>query len=162
MTVARTLGDDHPTVRVRRARARDAATLAGFNRAMARETEALELVPHTVIAGVQAVLSDPARGFYFVAELEERPIGALMVTFDWSDWRNAEVWWIQSVYVTPEHRGRGALRALHDAVCQHAHERGGVCGLRLCVEKHNRDAQNAYRALGLRWSDYRLFEQEFP
>jgi len=149
------------SVRVRPARPDDAATLAGFNRAMARETEGRELDPGAVRAEVAAVIDDPGLGFYAVAEESGRVLGAMLVTSEWSDWRNARFWWLQSVYVVPEARRRGVYRALHGFVAARAREQGGVCGLRLYVEKDNRAAQRTYRATGMRESAYRLFEEEF-
>ncbi len=146
---------------MRAARAEDAAVIAGFNRSMARETEGRDLVPHAVRDGVAAVLADPTLGFYLVGELRSRVVGALLVTTEWSDWRNARFWWIQSVFVSPEARGRGVYRALHREVCRRGRERADVCGVRLYVEKGNRAAQNAYSAMGMRPTAYRLFEQEF-
>lgn len=146
--------------RVRDAVHADVPVIAGFNRAMARETESRELPAHTVRDGVAAVVDDPGRGFYLVAELDEQVTGALLVTFEWSDWRNAFFWWIQSVYVVPRARGRGVYRALHAEALARARARGGVCGLRLYVEKANGAAQNVYAALGMRDSGYRLYEQE--
>ena len=152
--------DDDAGVQVREARHADAALIAGFNRAMARETEGRDLPAHTVRDGVAAVLADPQRGVYLVAELQGRVVGALMITYEWSDWRNGNFWWLQSVFVSPEARGHGVYRALHSAVVQAARERGGVCGIRLYVEKDNRTAQNVYRSMGLQATDYHLYEQE--
>jgi ribosomal protein S18 acetylase RimI-like enzyme len=148
-------------VLVREARAADACVIAGFNRAIARETEGRDLAPHTVRDGVAAVMADPSLGFYRVAELDTRVVGALLVTYEWSDWRNGRFWWIQSVYVSPEARGLGVYRALHGQVRREALEQGGVCGIRLYVEKSNRRAQNAYASLGMQATDYHLYEQEF-
>ena len=144
---------------VRHARGADAATIVGFNQAMAMETEALELLVPTVSAGVDAVLRDPAKGFYLLAEMEGRACGALMVTSEWSDWRNGAIWWIQSVYVLPDARGRGVYRALHEKVVDMARNRGAR-GLRLYVEKSNGPAQNVYRCMGMARSGYLMFEQE--
>ncbi len=155
------MSDTSPTeLRVRLARADDARVIAEFNRAMARETEDLKLVSRTVNDGVMAVLTDPARGFYVVGERAGRVIGMLLVTYEWSDWRNGEFWWIQSVYVVPQDRGRGIYRALYDFARSRGRERGGVCGFRLYVDRNNRLAQGVYEALGMSPSGYLLYEQE--
>jgi GNAT superfamily N-acetyltransferase len=148
--------DQRPNVRA--ATLADVPSLVRFNRAMARETEALTLDPTLLEAGVGAVLADSARGFYLVCELEGRMAGSLMVTPEWSDWRNAWIWWIQSVYVEPECRRRGVYRALHGAVVERAQQAGDVRGVRLYVERENHGAQDTYAALGMSRSRYDLFE----
>jgi GNAT superfamily N-acetyltransferase len=146
-----------PTIRP--AAAADAETIASFNEAMAVETEGKALDPATIRAGVRALLSRPDLGLYLVAEEDGRIVGQLMITFEWSDWRNGVVWWIQSVYVRPESRGRGVYRALHARVRSRALADGGVRGLRLYVERENAAAQATYRRLGMRETSYRLFEE---
>ena len=159
-SASRTSARQSGTLRIRRACAGDAAALAGFNCAMARETEGRDLSAATVRAGVDAVLREPARGFYLVAEIDGALAAALLVTFEWSDWRNAAFWWIQSVYVVPASRRRGLYRALHEHVFEQARTQG-ACGLRLYVEKDNHAAQNVYRSMGMQPTAYRLYEQEF-
>ena len=144
----------------RNAAAADVERLVAFNCAMARETEARELEVAVVRQGVCAVLADPGRGFYVVAEIGAAVVGALMVTFEWSDWRNGNFLWIQSVYVRPEFRGRGVYRRLYDHVRADARARGDVCGFRLYVEAGNEPAQHVYAALGMRDSGYLVFEEE--
>ena len=148
------------SLEVRRATRRDADTLVAFNRAMADETEDRELDPATLREGVDALFDDPARGFYLIAQSGGRPAGALMVTFEWSDWRNAPFWWIQSVDVAPPLRGRGVYRALHARVEAEA-RRAGACGLRLYVEKQNERARRVYELLGMRETVYDMLEVEF-
>ncbi len=150
-------GDDE--LRVRMASAADGDAFVRFNRAMALETEDKELDEEIVDPGVRAVFEDPARGFYVVAERVNETVAALLVTFEWSDWRNATFWWIQSVYVTPEFRRRGVYRRLYDFVRERARSEGGVCGFRLCVEKNNLAAQRTYESLGMSTSDYILYEE---
>ena len=147
---------------IRSAEPRDAEFLAENNVAMALETEGKRLEGDTVRRGVQAVFENPARGFYLVAELGGRPVGQLMITCEWSDWRNAYYWWVQSVYVLPEARRRGVFRALHAEILRLARRDGNVCGVRLYVDKDNRTAQQTYAALGLRPARYTLFETDFP
>lgn len=143
----------------------DAAVIASFNAAMARETEHLELDPARLRAGVEAVLLDSSKGFYLLAEDEEeqggRIIGQLMITYEWSDWRNGVFWWIQSVYVAPESRGRGTYRRLYEHVRKRAAEAGNVCGLRLYVERDNKRAQAVYIRQGMRATAYDMYEVDF-
>lgn len=148
------------TPQVRRATPADAATIAGFNLAMARESEGTELDAARLRRGVERVLGDPGRGCYRVAELDGRVVGCLLVTSEWSDWRDAWWWWIQSVYVHPEARRRGVYRALHGDVLRAAREDGGVCGVRLYVEHDNLRAQATYTQLGMQHARYRIFESE--
>lgn len=155
---------NHPFI-IRDAAPADAHALAEFNCLMALETEDARLTPAVVRRGVEAVFAQPARGFYVVAEAgpasgDARDIAAaLLVTREWSDWRNAEWWWIQSVYVRASHRRRGAYRALYEHVTARAAAAGNVCGFRLYVERDNAIAQQTYAALGMRETRYKLFEQ---
>jgi GNAT superfamily N-acetyltransferase len=135
----------------------DLAALERFNQAMARETEDAHLDPEVLRAGVSAALADQGRGRYFVAERDGRVAAALLVTYEWSDWRNARFWWIQSVYVEPEHRGAGLFKALYRHVEELA-SRDGACGLRLYVHEHNVRAQAVYARLGMVRSSYRVME----
>ncbi len=148
-----------PPVKVRVALAGDAATLAGFNRAMALETESRVLETEHLIPGVEAVLHDPANGFFVVADSGGEVVGALLITYEWSDWRNGRFWWIQSVYVRPEHRRRGIYRRLHEFVRGRARAAGDVAGFRLYVERENDDAQRTYTALGMHETAYRMYEE---
>lgn len=147
-------------LRVRDANAADASTIGGFNRAMARETEGLELHPRTARDGAAAVIDDPILGFYLLAERGTRVAGALLVTYEWSDWRNARFWWIQSVYVCPPDRGVGVYRALHEEVRRRARNSGGVCGIRLYADVDNHGALAVYASLGMRTSGYRLLQED--
>lgn len=148
-------------VSIRPATPADAATIAGFNAAMARETEGLELDFERLLRGVEAVLADSSKGRYWVAELDGRLVGQMLITFEWSDWRNGAFWWIQSVYVEPASRRRGIFRALYEHVEALARSEPGVCGLRLYVEQHNERAQQAYLRLGMKPAPYRIFEVDF-
>lgn len=144
-------------ITVRDARGDDAEILAIFNEAMALETEGLRLDPLAIRAGVRAVIADPAKGRYHVAERQGRVAGALLVTFEWSDWRNAMYLWLQSVYVDPAHRRRGVFSRLYAHV--EAIARGpGHCGLRLYMDAHNAPARAAYERLGMRHQSYLVFE----
>ena len=125
---------------------------------MAAETEDLALDPQTVRAGVAAVVSDDRRGFYLVARSDGKAVGSLMITYEWSDWRNGNLWWIQSVYVVPSARKQGIFRLLYDNVMSLAQQSGDAAGVRLYVEKDNRSAQEVYRKLGMSETAYRVFE----
>ena len=149
-------------ITVRPARAEEADTLAGFNIAMALETEGRRLLPDVVGAGVRRLLAEPALGFYLVAEAAGAVVGSAMVTTEWSDWRNGRFWWIQSVYVRPERRRHGVFRALYAHIREAAAQAPDVCGFRLYVERENAAAQATYRALGMHETDYRIMEELRP
>ena len=146
-------------IAVRNAREQDIDTLVRFNIAMAQETEDKILSPVKVRAGMRAVIRHPDHGFYLVAELEGQIAGSLLVTREWSDWRDGVFWWIQSVYVPPEFRKRGIYRALYDAVKALAKSSPEVCGFRLYVEKNNRAARSVYSKLGMSETEYRIYEE---
>jgi ribosomal protein S18 acetylase RimI-like enzyme len=146
-------------IAVRNAHEQDIDMLARFNIAMARETEDKVLSPAKVRAGMRAVIRHPDHGFYLVAELEGQIAGSLLVTREWSDWRNGVFWWIQSVYVPPEFRKRGIYRALYDAVKALAKSSPEVCGFRLYVERNNRAARSVYSKLGMGETEYRIYEE---
>lgn len=144
---------------IRTATADDADLLAQFNENMAQETEDKTLDPETVRAGVETMLNDRSQGFYLVAVRASTIVGSLMITTEWSDWRNGTFWWIQSVYVRPEARRTGVYTALHRAVRQRAHQTSGVCGLRLYVEQDNEPARETYESLGMTKTPYRMYEE---
>jgi ribosomal protein S18 acetylase RimI-like enzyme len=146
-------------VRIREGRPEDRDVLVGFAAAMAQETEDKALDLATLRAGTAALLADPARGRTFVVESDGEVVASLMLTLEWSEWRNGFFWWIQSVYVRPEQRRHGHYRRLHEHVRTLAAATPGVCGLRLYVEQENRAAQETYRALGMEETHYRLFEE---
>ena len=137
----------------------DANPIAQFNCAMAKETEQRELARDIVTAGVTGLLKNPALGFYVVAESEGDVVGSLMITSEWSDWRNGIFWWIQSVYVLPGYRRRGIYRSLYAFIKNRAARENSVCGFRLYVEKDNLSAQKAYESLGMQPTGYRMFEE---
>lgn len=149
------------TPSIRMASAEDAAVIAGFNAAMALETEGKRLDADTVLRGVRSVFESDQRGFYLLAERDGRVVGQAMVTFEWSDWRSGNFWWFQSVYVIPEMRRAGVFRALYESVLKRARGAANVCGLRLYVETHNLAAQRAYEALGMREANYKMYELDF-
>jgi GNAT superfamily N-acetyltransferase len=164
-------------MKIRKAVLRDAGIIAEFNVNLARETEGLKLDLETVRKGVEALLKDRVKGVYFVAEMDGKPptsskvkvqsskskageiAGQLCVTHEWSDWRNGDFWWIQSVYVKKEWRGRGIFAALFEHVQQLAREQPEVCGLRLYMEKGNERARRVYQKLGMKQTHYHVFEK---
>jgi GNAT superfamily N-acetyltransferase len=148
------------TIAIRRARTEDAGTVAAFNIALAKETEDVVLDPAVIGPGVRAALGDPARCLYFVAEAEGEVVGQTMVTYEWSDWRNGFLWWIQSVYVVAGAREKGVFKALHARVVEEARKAGAV-GIRLYVFDGNTRAQKVYARLGMKDGHYRVLEQMF-
>lgn len=146
------------TFTIRPARLIDAPTLTAFNAAMAWETERLMLDPALLAAGVLAGLADPNKARYFVAEADGRVVGQLMLTLEWSDWRNGVIWWIQSVYIEPSARRQGVFTTLYRHVEQLAKADGAV-GLRLYVEQHNHAGQQTYTQLGMKLTEYRVMER---
>jgi ribosomal protein S18 acetylase RimI-like enzyme len=154
---------------IRAARASDAPVIAEFNRRLALESEGRELDPDTLSHGVAALLADPNRGQYWVAEDpaaitrgasgESAIVGQCLVTTEWSDWTNGRYWWFQSVYVAPEWRGRGVFRALWDHVESSARKEGDVASLRLYVERDNASARAVYEKLGMEATGYLVYEK---
>lgn len=140
----------------------DADIIADFNTAMAWETERRRLRPERIAAGVRHLIAEPALGFYLVAERDGAIVGSLLVTTEWSDWRNGRFWWVQSVYVVPAARRQGIYAALYARIKQLAAETPGVCGFRLYVERDNVPAQQTYRRLGMAETHYRIFEETMP
>ena len=147
-------------MKIRLAEKSDVGALVGFNLAMALETEGKSLAAETLKPGVDAVFSDENKGFYVVAEDEGSIVGGLLVTFEWSDWRNKWFWWIQSVYIQPDNRGQGIYRRMYDFIKDLAEARGDVAGFRLYVEHDNVHAQQVYERVGMERSHYVLFEEE--
>ena len=148
-------------ISVRRAVPGDSETIVRFNAAMALETEGKVLDLEQLHKGVDAVFQCHDLGFYCVAEVDGRVVGQLMITTEWSDWRNSKYWWIQSVYVDADHRRSGVYRTLHSFVVAEAQEKGGVRGLKLYVDGDNKRAQSVYASLGMSHSNYDLWEIDF-
>ncbi len=148
-------------IRIREGRPEDAPVLAEYNRRMALETENKELDSETVSRGVAQGLLQPDKCRYFVAESEGEVVGQAMVTYEWSDWRNGDLWWIQSVYVHPDHRRQGIFTQLFRHIESLAREAAGVCGLRLYVEGDNAVGQAVYKKLGMSHAGYHVYEREF-
>ena len=154
---------DHLNIRL--AKQEDAEKIASFSAAMAFETEGRRLDLDRLSDGTRALLESPDRGFFMVAELEEgdnrQLLGQLMITYEWSDWRNGVFWWMQSLYVDPSWRRQNVFRRMHEAVMARAKTSPNVCGVRLYVEASNRLAQAVYRRVGLTPSSYAIFETDF-
>lgn len=146
---------------VRAAVPSDCQVLVDFNIALAWETEGKRLERDIVARGVQHLLEQPDAGFYRLAQIDGQVAGSLMITFEWSDWRDGFFWWIQSVYVHPDFRRRGVFRRLYQHVVQEAQSRDRVRGVRLYVEHENHAAQQTYRALGMVATRYHLYEHTF-
>jgi GNAT superfamily N-acetyltransferase len=153
--------EQRPGIHVRQAAPGDLETLMEFNAAMAWETEGKALDPARLRAGVAAGLEPDGRGFYLVAEVSGRVVGQLLVTTEWSDWRNGDFWWMQSVYVDPGHRRLGVYRTLHSHVQEEARRKDEVCGLRLYVDRDNHVARQVYASLGMHDSRYDMLEIDF-
>lgn len=147
-------------VHIRLATLDDAAVLVGFNKAMALETEKKMLDDEQVMHGVRNLILNQSYGFYVVAEKEGIVAGSLMVTSEWSDWRNGIFWWIQSVYVRPECRKQGIYKCLYLYLKNKAESQPSVCGFRLYVERNNIEAQKVYTALGMQETAYKMFEED--
>jgi GNAT superfamily N-acetyltransferase len=148
-------------IRIRPAQVSDCEIIADFNAKMALETEQRQLDFDRVRAGVAALLRDAAKGVYYIAEAGGQVAGQLLITWEWSDWRNGNFWWIQSVYVLPDFRGAGVFRALFGHVHTLARGQQGICGLRLYMDAHNDRARSAYERLGMKQTNYQVFEMDF-
>ena len=142
---------------IRKAKPEDASIIIDFQQKMAWETEKLTLVHEKVTGGVTAVFRNPTRGQYWIAEENDMVISSLLITYEWSDWRNCEVWWFQSVYVIPGMRRKGIFRLMYEHIKQEA-EKQGIAGLRLYVETNNSGAQKTYESLGMQSDHYRMYE----
>jgi ribosomal protein S18 acetylase RimI-like enzyme len=146
-------------LKIRKATKSDIKTIAQFNINMALETENKELPQEIITKGVETLINNAHLGFYLMAEKDGKIVGSLMITTEWSDWRNGLFWWVQSVYVIKEYRRQGVYSALYDYV-KKLSEKEQVCGYRLYVEKENKIAQKTYENLGMHKTDYLLYEEE--
>lgn len=150
-----------PTIEISQAGLDNVGIIADFNIALCSETEDRDLDRDTVWKGVERFVSEPARGRYFVATIDGEVVGQTAHTYEWSDWRNGEIWWIQSVYVHPLHRGCGVFRALFSHIKQLGEEDTDCCGIRLYMERENEGARNSYHQLGFKETGYEVFELLF-
>ena len=148
-------------IRIRHATLADAKIITEFNSAIAHETEHLNLDHKRLLRGVKALLKDASKGYYILAEVKGQIAGQLMITYEWSDWRAATFWWIQSVYVIPEFRGTGVFNQLFHYVEKAARKNKSVCGIRLYVERTNTRAMQTYQHLGMKKANYGLYKIDF-
>jgi GNAT superfamily N-acetyltransferase len=144
-------------ITIRKATTSDAEIIIDFQQKMALETEQMTLVPGTINKGVNAVFADPSRGQYWIAEEKGSIVASLLITYEWSDWRNSNVWWFQSVYVLPALRRTGIFRSMYKYIKNEA-DKEGIAGLRLYVETNNSGAQQTYEALGMKSLHYKMYE----
>ncbi len=145
-------------MKVREANLKDISIIVDFQIAMAKETEGIELNRLTVESGVEAVLNDPSKGKYYITETKDLIIGSLLTTYEWSDWRNGTVLWIQSVFVLPEYRRKGVYRNMYSHLKNKVNKDGRLKGIRLYADKSNRAAHKTYENLGMSQDHYVTFE----
>lgn len=145
---------------IRKAIKSDIPSIVRFNHAMAQETEEYSLDLDVLNKGVEYIINDDSNGFYIVCEIDEVVKACLMITYEWSDWRNGFFWWIQSVYVEKGSRQKGLYKLMYEYIKTLVDQEVRVVGLRLYVDKDNRVAQNVYQKLGMEKSNYQLFEYE--
>ena len=146
---------------VREATRHDTDDIVRFQQEMALETEGKILDEVTLKNGITAIFDSSEKGFYLVAEVDGNLVGSLLITYEWSDWRNGFMWWIQSAYVLGEYRRRGVFSALYNHLKLIAKEKPSCCGIRLYVEKHNKHAQKTYLSLGMTNTGYEIMEMDF-
>jgi GNAT superfamily N-acetyltransferase len=144
-------------IKIRKALKEDSPSIVDFQLRMAWETEKISLIPAIVTEGVNAVFEDASKGVYYVAEDDGKVVASLLITYEWSDWRNCNVWWFQSVYVVPGSRRKGIFRKMYSFVKEQA-IRENIAGLRLYVETGNSGARNTYEALGMSSEHYSFYE----
>ncbi|MGD0337441.1 MAG: GNAT family N-acetyltransferase [Bacteroidota bacterium] len=149
------------SIQIREAEYNDAPVIVEFNSLIAKETEGKSLDRQRLLRGVQTLLSDPKKGIYYLAEIDGTIVGQLMITYEWSDWRNGNFWWIQSVYVRKDQRMLGVFTSLFHYVESLARKRSDVCGLRLYADRNNTRAQQTYEHLGMKRAHYEMFEIDF-
>ena len=150
-----------PTIHIRDGTLSDTTIIASFNQKMAVETEGEILDPELIHAGVAALLADQSKGRYWVAEINGEIAGQLMITYEWSDWRNGMFWWIQSVYVEKEYRQQGVYKKMYSYIKDKALKDNSCTGIRLYVEQENKIAQSVYTKLEMKETHYKLFEIDF-
>lgn len=143
---------------IRKASAKDIDVIADFQLRLAAETENVKLEAEVVTKGLKALLADPAKGTYYLAVDDGEPVGCHLITFEWSEWRNGNVWWLQSVYVKESHRKKKVFSAMYENIRQMINNDPGVLGLRLYVDKSNQRAQQVYNSLGMNGEHYTVFE----
>jgi ribosomal protein S18 acetylase RimI-like enzyme len=145
-------------ISIRKSTVKDIPILAEFQQLLAAETENVKLDAAIVQKGLQALFDDPSKGVYYIAESEKEIIGCHLITYEWSDWKNGMVWWLQSVYVKAAYRKRGVFRFMYDNLVTQIRQEKGIIGLRLYVDKSNVKAQEVYRSIGMNGDHYTVFE----
>lgn len=135
----------------------DVESIAQFQVDMAMESEGTQLDKDTVTKGVSAAMADENKGLYYIARVDGKAVGSLMLTREWSDWNNGWYWWIQSVYVEPDYRRQGVYKSMYQAVCTDAKQQN-VAQVRLYVDKTNTRGQEVYSSLGMQESHYLIYE----
>jgi GNAT superfamily N-acetyltransferase len=143
---------------IRKAKSEEWPIIAGFQLLMAEETENLRLNPEILSEGIKTVFDNPSKGCYFVAELDGKIVGSLLITYEWSDWRNKTIYWIQSVYVDNDYRRKGIFRKLYAHIQTMALSETDIGGIRLYVDKSNQKAQRTYQEIGMNGEHYQVFE----
>ncbi len=149
------------TIRIRDATPADVSTIADYNSRLAEETEETRLDPTRINPGVKELLADPSKGRYWLAISGDQAVGQIAVSYEWSDWRNGMIWWIQSVYVHEDHRRRGVYSSLYQHIESLAQSDSKVIGIRLYVEKENKRAQQTYGKLGMNMTNYQVMQRLF-
>lgn len=142
----------------RKAKREDIPSIVNFNQAMALETESISLDETILENGVETLFTDPSKGFYIVCEVDGQPVACLMITYEWSDWRNGTFWWIQSVYVKTQYRKKGLYKQMYWFIKTLVDSNNDISGIRLYVDNENTNAQNVYKNLGMKLSNYQMFE----
>ncbi|MDP6456247.1 MAG: GNAT family N-acetyltransferase [Candidatus Marinimicrobia bacterium] len=148
-------------ITIRNATEADIAIIVAFNSALAEESENRSLEPKILKSGVTQFLQQPQQGFYTLAEVDGEIVGQVMITTEFTDWRNGVMWWIQSVYVKPKYRRQGIYRALHEYLAELAAKKEEVRGIRVYVHDENKLAQQVYLNLGMEWSGFKIMEKDF-
>ena len=148
---------DEQMITIRKATPRDIDSIIDFQQKMAWETEGMQLVAGIISQGVKGVFDEASRGQYYVAENGGIVIASLLITYEWSDWRNTNIWWFQSVYVLPGFRRQGVFRKMYAFIKKEA-EKQNVAGLRLYVETNNSRAKMTYEAMGMTSEHYTMYE----
>jgi RimJ/RimL family protein N-acetyltransferase len=146
------------TVSIRKSRPEDLSAIVDFQQRLALESENFHLDATIVTKGINAMFADPSKGTYFIAEVDGEIAGCHSITYEWSDWRNGMVWWIQSVYVVEKHRKNGVFKAMFENLKTLIKNDPNLAGLRLYVDKTNKRAQKVYEAMGMNGEHYSVFE----
>ena len=152
--------ENSSSIEIRKAKIEDLETIVKFNYNLAKETEDKELDLEILTKGVESMLSDKSKGQYYVYTINDKVVGQIMHTYEWSDWRNGMLLWVQSVYVDAEYRRQGIYKELYNYVKNLCDEDDGIAGIRLYVEKENFNAKATYKSLGMQECNYHMYEYE--